>query len=85
VRRAELGDAAGLVAVEHQIDATLFVAGDVLARVGVARDEAHLLELTRHRFGIGRGEFDEFEAVEAERVCWIVHAAEIRFRRYSVN
>jgi hypothetical protein len=30
--------------------------------------EAHRLEQTRQRIGLGAGEFDEFEAVEAERI-----------------
>jgi hypothetical protein len=86
---AELRDAAVGVAVEHQVDATLLVAGDVLAEVPVRGHEAELLELTRHRLGIGRSEFDELEAVEAqrimERICGIGHGAEIDFRPDSVN
>ena len=46
---AELGDAAGFVAVEHQVDAPLLEAGDVLGRVAVRGDEAQLFELPRHR------------------------------------
>ena len=54
--------------VEQKVDAALGVAADVLGPVGADMGEAHGDEQPGQRLGIGAGEFDEFEAVEAEVV-----------------
>ncbi len=65
---AKRSDPACIVAVQHQVDATLFVAGDVLHRVPVRWHKAQLFELPGHGVRVGGCEFDKFKTVEAQ---WI--------------
>ena len=62
-----LGEAVGL-GVDDEIDVALAVEGDVLALVPGDRGEAHLGEQRAQQLGIGRGIFDELEAVGAHRI-----------------
>jgi hypothetical protein len=65
---AEIRDLAGIVHVEQEVDVALRVAADILRLVRADMGEAHLHEQIGQRIGIGPGEFDEFEAVEAHRI-----------------
>ena len=68
VRVAEAGDLARFIHVEQEVDVALCVAADILGFVRADVREAHLLEQIGHRLGVRRGEFDEFEAVQAHRI-----------------
>ncbi len=59
----------GIVPVQHQVDATLFIPRDVLGRMPMRRNKTQLFELRRHRIGVWRCKFDKFKSVQAQ---WIV-------------
>ena len=54
--------------IDDEVDVALPVQRDVLALVPGDRREAHLGEQAAQQFGIGRGIFDEFEAVGTHRI-----------------
>ena len=62
-----LGEAVRL-GIDDEVDVALAVERDVLALVPGDRGEAHLGEQRAQQLGIGRGIFDEFEAVGAHRI-----------------
>ena len=73
---AERGGVAAVLAVQQQIDPPLLVARDLAGGVRRGGHETHLLELGGERIGVGRGEFAEFEPVEAHRIdVDMIHAA----------
>ena len=67
VGAAELVGMAGRLQVEQEVDVALLVADRLRAMVA-DMGEAELGEQAAHRFGVGAGELDELEAVEAERI-----------------
>ncbi len=55
-------------AVDQHGDVALLQAHHAVGRVHMGGGEAHQLQARNHRFGLGAGEFDELEAVDAEGV-----------------
>jgi hypothetical protein len=71
----------GRLGVDDEVDLALAVEQHVLRPVLGDGGEAHLLEQPAERRGIGRGVFDELEAVGAERVVPEVMGRRVRHGR----
>ncbi len=68
MRLAELGRLARGIHVQDEVDVALLVADHVLGAVPGGGHKAQRLELTGHASRVGAGEFDELEAVGAQRI-----------------
>ena len=65
---AEMRDLSGRIHVEQEVDVALRIAADILRPMRADMSEAHLHEQVSQRIGIGAGELDELEAVQAHGV-----------------
>ncbi len=68
MRLAEPRNLAPGIHVEKKVDVALGIAPDILGLVRADMGEAHPDEQLRQRIGVGTGEFDELEAVQAHGI-----------------
>jgi hypothetical protein len=69
---------AAFLHVQQEVDVALAIMAHRLRAMVADMGEAQLLEQSGQRFGIGAGEFDELEAVEADRICACGHGGGLR-------